>query len=230
MAKKAWETGEFWEREELRPLRFQLELIRPELVLNEYNIKSLICIFGSARLQSDNKFYKAAVKTASKITKWALKEDPENSEFVIATGGGPGIMEAGNRGAKLAGGKNIGLGIDLPFEQHFNPYITDGLDFDFKYFATRKINFLIKSKACVVFPGGIGTIDELSELITLIQTNIMEEIPIIFYNKKFWDKAVNFKFLVKQGTMSKSDLKLFRYAEKPKEVLEHIKAFYKKGK
>jgi uncharacterized protein (TIGR00730 family) len=149
-------------------------------------------------------------------------------EYCIVTGGGPGIMEAANRGAYEAGAKSIGLNITLPTEQKPNPYISPGLCFQFHYFALRKMHFLLRAKALVIFPGGFGTLDELFDAVTLRQTKRMQEIPIILFGREYWDQVLNFQFLADQGTISDRDLELIQYTESPQEAWELIEGFHRR--
>ncbi|AZI33374.1 LOG family protein [Kaistella carnis] len=180
-----------------------------------------VSLFGSARLQEDDDRYKLAVEIAEKITEIG---------FGIITGGGPGIMEAGNRGAHQGGGKSIGLNIDLPFEQHFNPYIDKGYSIDFDYFFVRKVMFVKYSQGFIVMPGGFGTLDELTEALTLIQTNKIGRFPIVLVGSKFWSGLLDwFKgTLVENGMIAETDLELFRVVDTADEAVAHIKAFYDK--
>lgn len=180
-----------------------------------------VSIFGSARLSEDDKYYKMAVEIADKITKIG---------FGIITGGGPGIMEAGNKGARLGGGKSIGLNIELPFEQHFNPYIDKHYSMDFNYFFVRKVMFVKYSQGFVVMPGGFGTLDELSEAMTLIQTHKIGRFPIVLVGSEFWSGLLDwFKgTLLKNGLIKEEDLNLYRVVDTADEAVAHIKAFYDK--
>lgn len=180
-----------------------------------------VSIFGSARLQPENKYYKMAVEIAEKITKLG---------FGIITGGGPGIMEAGNKGAFNAKGKSIGLNIDLPFEQHFNPYINKSYSMNFDYFFVRKVMFVKYSQGFVVMPGGFGTLDELTEAMTLIQTNKIGKFPIVLVGSEFWGGLLDwFKAtLLKEGMIAEDDLDLYRVVDTADEAVAHIKAFYDK--
>ncbi|WP_394265557.1 TIGR00730 family Rossman fold protein [Bergeyella zoohelcum] len=180
-----------------------------------------VSIFGSARLKPEDKYYQIAVEIAEKITEIG---------FGIITGGGPGIMEAGNKGAKQAGGKSIGLNIELPFEQHFNPYIDKHYSMDFNYFFVRKVMFVKYSQGFVVMPGGFGTLDELSEALTLIQTFKIARFPIILVGSEFWCGLLDwFKdTLLEQKMISEEDLHLFRVVDTAEEAVAHIKAFYDK--
>ncbi|ASK31494.1 Rossman fold protein, TIGR00730 family [Chryseobacterium sp. T16E-39] len=180
-----------------------------------------VSIFGSARLKPESKYYEMAVEIAEKITKIG---------FGIITGGGPGIMEAGNKGAFNAKGKSIGLNIDLPFEQHFNPYINKSYSMNFDYFFVRKVMFVKYSQGFVVMPGGFGTLDELTEAITLIQTNKIGRFPIVLVGSEFWNGLLEwFKAtLLKEGMIAEDDLDLYRVVDTADEAVAHIKAFYDK--
>lgn len=180
-----------------------------------------VSIFGSARLKPESKYYEMAVEIAEKITKIG---------FGVITGGGPGIMEAGNKGAFNAEGKSIGLNIDLPFEQHFNPYINKLYSLNFDYFFVRKVMFVKYSQGFIVMPGGFGTLDELTEAMTLIQTNKIGRFPIVLVGSEFWDGLLEwFKAtLLKEGMISEGDLDLYRVVDSADEAVAHIKAFYDK--
>lgn len=180
-----------------------------------------VSIFGSARLKPENKYYEMAVEIAEKITKLG---------FGIITGGGPGVMEAGNKGAFNAKGRSIGLNIDLPFEQHFNPYINKSYSMNFDYFFVRKVMFVKYSQGFVVMPGGFGTLDELTEALTLIQTNKIGKFPIVLVGSEFWGGLLDwFKAsLVKEGMIAEDDLDLYRVVDTADEAVAHIKAFYDK--
>ncbi|MEC5394156.1 TIGR00730 family Rossman fold protein [Bergeyella sp. RCAD1439] len=180
-----------------------------------------VSIFGSARLKEDDPYYQMAVDIAERITQLG---------FGIITGGGPGIMEAGNKGARKAGGKSIGLNIELPFEQHFNPYIDKNYSMDFNYFFVRKVMFVKYSQGFIVMPGGFGTLDELSEALTLIQTYKIAKFPIILVGSEFWEGLLDWfkSTLVKKGMIAEEDLNLFRVVDTAEEAAAHIKAFYDK--
>ncbi|MBM7417880.1 MULTISPECIES: TIGR00730 family Rossman fold protein [Chryseobacterium] len=180
-----------------------------------------VSIFGSARLKPESKYYQMAVEIAEKITKIG---------FGVITGGGPGIMEAGNKGAFNAEGKSIGLNIDLPFEQHFNPYINKLYSLNFDYFFVRKVMFVKYSQGFIVMPGGFGTLDELTEAMTLIQTNKIGRFPIVLVGSEFWGGLLEwFKAtLLKEGMISEGDLDLYRVVDSADEAVAHIKAFYDK--
>ncbi|ACU08807.1 hypothetical protein FIC_02374 [Flavobacteriaceae bacterium 3519-10] len=180
-----------------------------------------VSIFGSARLKPEDPYYEMAVEIAEKIT---------DIGFGVITGGGPGIMEAGNKGARNGGGKSIGLNIELPFEQHFNPYIDKGFNMDFDYFFVRKVMFVKYSQGFIVMPGGFGTLDELTEAITLIQTNKIGKFPIVLVGTEFWSGLLEWfqKTLLKTGMISEADLKLYRIVDTADDAVAHIKAFYDK--
>ncbi|AZA75847.1 TIGR00730 family Rossman fold protein [Chryseobacterium indoltheticum] len=180
-----------------------------------------VSIFGSARLKPESKYYEMAVEIAEKITKIG---------FGVITGGGPGIMEAGNKGAFIAEGKSIGLNIDLPFEQHFNPYINKLYSLNFDYFFVRKVMFVKYSQGFIVMPGGFGTLDELTEAITLIQTNKIGRFPIVLVGSEFWSGLLDWfkETLLKEGMISEGDLDLYRVVDSADEAVAHIKAFYDK--
>ena len=168
-------------------------------------------------------YYEDARRLAYLITQWTKSLSQPRHRFVICTGGGPGIMEAANLGASEAGGKTIGLNINLPFEQMANPYITPELNFEFHYFFMRKLWFAYLAKALIVFPGGFGTFDELFELLTLAQTEkLAKRICIVVYGKKYWNRVINFQALVDAGTISPKDLELFHFSDTPEEAFQHL--------
>lgn len=170
-----------------------------------------------------SQYYEDAVELARLVTEWSLKL-PDGSDFVVCTGGGPGIMEAGNRGALLAGGKSVGLNISLPFEQYPNPYITPELNFEFHYFFMRKFWFVYLAKALVIFPGGFGTMDELMEVLTLVQTKkLRKPMPICIYGESFWKNVINFEYLARMNMIDENDLKLFRFVNSPDEAFEYLR-------
>jgi uncharacterized protein (TIGR00730 family) len=251
---------EFLARPELRPVRLQLELLKPEMILAEQGVHSTIVVFGGTQIVEQHdaeerlelsrrllaeapddvanqravlraervlakaKYYDAA-REFSRLVSATCQLDGD-ADFVVVTGGGPGIMEAANRGAYDAGAKSIGLNITLPDEQAPNPYITPELCFQFHYFALRKMHFLFRAKALVAFPGGFGTLDELFNALTLRQTNRMQEIPIILYGKEYWDRVIDFQFLADEGTIRDEHLDLISYAETPEEAWKVIEAFH----
>ncbi len=239
----AFTDTEFLLREELRPVRMQLELLKPEMVQSEHGIRSTIVIFGSARILppeeamlrldaarasgdsaaikraemgvSMSRFYDEARRFAAIVT--AKSRELESPVYVV-TGGGPGIMEAGNRGAHEIGGKSIGLNIVLPHEQAPNPYITPELCFQFHYFALRKMHFVMRSIALVCFPGGFGTLDELFETMTLTQTGKSRKRPILLFGREFWTRLIDFDWLIETGMISPGDVHLFRFVETAEEA------------
>ena len=180
-----------------------------------------VSIFGSARLQPGSEYYELAVEIAEKITEIG---------FGVITGGGPGIMEAGNKGANKGGGKSIGLNIELPFEQHFNPFIDKGYSMDFDYFFVRKVMFVKYSQGFIVMPGGFGTLDELTEAITLIQTNKIGKFPIVLVGTKYWKGLLDWfkETLLENGMISEEDLSFYRVVDTADDAVAHIKAFYDK--
>jgi uncharacterized protein (TIGR00730 family) len=238
-------------REEMRGVRMQLELLKPELVQNEQGIESTIVIFGSARIvppdvalrmiddatsagdatalaiahqhQAMSGYYAEARRFAALVTEKSMALE---TPLVVVTGGGPGIMEAGNRGAFDIGGKSIGLNIVLQHEQMPNPYITPELCFQFHYFGLRKMHFLMRSVALVCFPGGFGTLDELFEALTLIQTGKSRRRPVLLFGREFWTRLINFDLLVETGMISALDLQLFRFVETAEEAWGLLEAEY----
>jgi uncharacterized protein (TIGR00730 family) len=214
----------FLESPDARGLRILSEYLEPLSHFRDEKIQDTIVFFGSARITEDgplSQYYRDARTLARLITEWANGIESPINRFVICSGGGPGIMEAANRGAKDAGGKTIGLNIGLPFEQQPNPYITPSLSFEFHYFFMRKFWFAYLARALVIFPGGFGTLDELFEIMTLAQTHKLEsKIVIVLYGSKFWKEVLNFDALVKHQTISPEDLKLFQYADDPAEALQ----------
>ena len=230
----AFADDEFLCRRELRPVRLQLELLKTEMGLDEAGIKSTIVLFGGARIPDPvdkdkartqtladlSAYYTEAQTFARLMTERSLASGGTND--VIVTGGGPGVMEAGNRGAEEAGGKSIGLSIVLPHEQAPNAYVTPELSFNFHYFALRKMHFLMRARAITVFPGGYGTLDELFESLTLIQTGRMRPVPVLLFGRKFWEGILNWDALADAGTIGADDLKLFRFVETAAEAIEAI--------
>ena len=238
-------------REELRPVRMQLELLKPELVQQEQGVESTIVIFGSARIkppevaaqllaEAQASGDEAAVKRAStqlamsryydearRFAALATQRSRDHATpLFVVTGGGPGIMEAGNRGAFEVGGKSIGLNIVLPHEQAPNPYITPELCFQFHYFALRKMHFVMRSIALVCFPGGFGTLDELFETMTLVQNGKSRKRPILLFGRAFWERLIDFQHLVDTGMISASDLNLFRYVETAEDAWQVLADHY----
>lgn len=230
----AFNDNEFMCREELRPIRLQLELLKPQMVMDERGIESTIVLFGGARIPEPAQKDTARTETLAELTKYYAEAQTfarimtERSmasygrQNVIITGGGPGVMEAGNRGAAEAGGQSIGLNIVLPHEQAPNEYVTPDLCFNFHYFAIRKMHFLMRAAAICVFPGGFGTLDEMFESLTLIQTKRMKSIPFLLFGKAFWEKIINWEALAEAGTISPEDLNLFRFVETAEEAVAII--------
>lgn len=249
---KAYKDEDFINSVEARPLRILAEYLEPLKRLDELNVENTIVFFGSARLVDTktaqknlaaakkegnkskehkaqtmlnmSKYYEDAVTLAGMFTEWSSKTYGKKRErFIVCSGGGPGIMEAANRGAKQKGGESIGLNISLPFETNANPYITPELNFEFHYFFTRKYWFSYLAKALVIFPGGFGTLDELAEMLTLIQTQkIKRKIPILVYGSDFWNKVINLEALASMGTIDRKDLDLLHFSDSPKDAFDFI--------
>ncbi|MGR3484235.1 MAG: LOG family protein [Paracoccaceae bacterium] len=225
----AFADEEFLCRPELRGVRLQLEMTKPELTMDEAGIVSTVVMFGGARIPEPGQagrsaaltdmspVYEQARRFARRVTERSLSAG--GRENVVVTGGGPGVMEAGNRGAQDAGGRSIGLNIVLPHEQAPNLYVTPELAFNFHYFAIRKMHFLMRAAAVTVFPGGFGTLDELFETLTLIQTGRMERVPVLLFGRAFWEDVVNWDALARAGTIAPQDLNLFAYVETADEAL-----------
>ena len=239
----AFTDVEFLLQDELRPVRMQLELLKPEMVQKRLGIESTIVIFGSARIpdpelaatqlaqaQTDgdaaamrragmqvqmSRYYTAAREFAALVTTRSRRLD---APIYVVTGGGPGIMEAGNRGAHEVGGESIGLNVVLPHEQAPNDYITPELCFQFHYFGLRKMHFLMRSIALVCFPGGFGTLDEMFEVLTLVQTGKCRKRPILLFGREFWSRLIDFDLLIDSGMISPGDVNLFHYVESAEEA------------
>ncbi len=239
----AFDDAEFLCREELRPVRLQLELLKTEMMLSEYGIQSTVVLFGGARipepgksawaakndiqkknLAENSRYYEEARKFAAIVSRHSAEADYK--EYVVVTGGGPGVMEAGNRGASEVGAPSIGFNIVLPHEQAPNEYVTPDLCFNFHYFAIRKMHFLMRAKAVAVFPGGFGTMDEMFEALTLIQTKRMEPVPFLLFGKNFWTNVINFGELANQGTISPDDTDLFHFVDTADEGWGVIRQHY----
>ncbi|SFK09917.1 TIGR00730 family Rossman fold protein [Celeribacter neptunius] len=230
----AFNDPEFMLRDQLRPVRLQLELLKPEIMMEEFGVESTIVMFGGARIPAPDQRHTAKTETLAELSSFydeardfarIMTERAKNNghkENVIVTGGGPGVMEAGNRGAKDAGGLSMGLNIVLPHEQAPNEYVTPELCFNFHYFAVRKMHFLMRAKAIVVFPGGFGTLDEMFESLTLIQTGRMNQVPFLLFGKSFWEKIINWEALADAGTISRDDLDLFKFVETAEEAVAAI--------
>ncbi len=240
---KAYDNREFLHGRSARHLRVLAEFIEPEERLRKHGIRNTIVFFGSAlsvdnptfRKQRLNKTvvpdkaarvsnaHESCVELAKRITAWSQKIEDPAKRFYVCSGGGPGIMQAANKGAKLAGGKSIGFNITVPREQSLNPYITPELRFHFHYFFIRKFWFLYYAKALIGFPGGFGTMDEVFELLTLLQTGkIGKKVPVVLFDKMFWNEVINFKALQEYGTIRKVDLKLFKILDNVDEAFEYI--------
>jgi uncharacterized protein (TIGR00730 family) len=247
-------------REELRPVRLQLELLKPDLIQKDEGIDSTVVIFGGARildrkhakkrlelaekvaeeyphdahaardvriaksLYEKSHYYEEAKKLGSLISQEWQKDD--KCSFVVLTGGGPGIMEAANLGAYAVGAKSLGFSMVLPNEEMPNIYMSPSLCFQFHYFAIRKMHFLIRAKALVVFPGGFGTLDELFEVLTLMATKKIQLIPLLLFGKNYWNKIINFEAMAEEGVIGWDDLNLFRYVETAEDAFRAIKDFY----
>jgi uncharacterized protein (TIGR00730 family) len=248
--KLAFADTEFLLRDELRPVRFQLELLKPEMLLEEAGVGSTLVVYGSARipapehaaavlktandpaqrkvaerLVAKSMYYDEARKLARIASECAIVEKGMR-QFVVCSGGGPSIMEAANRGAAEAGADTIGLNIVLPHEQAPNAFVTADLSFQFHYFALRKMHFLLRARAVAVFPGGFGTLDEFMELLTLIQTGKMKPIPILLYGRDYWSRVIDFDFMAEEGVINVNDTELFHWVETADEGWRHIVEFY----
>ncbi len=254
--KLSYMDPQFLMRDELRPVRLQLELMKPELLQEEHGIGATVVVFGGSRVVEESE---AQIKLAEAEKKVQGDPSDQNSikqleiarrtldkahyygearklgkilsercqlangcKLVVITGGGPGIMEAANRGAYETGAETIGLNIVLPHEQSPNPYITPELSFQFHYFSIRKMHFLLRAQALVAFPGGYGTLDELFETLTLIQTRKIKPLPVLLFGREFWQKLINFDFLVEEGVISPEDLKIFRFVDKAEDAADII--------
>ncbi|SCZ67872.1 LOG family protein [Thiohalomonas denitrificans] len=256
----AYEDTEFLSQDDLRPLRLQMELLKPEHELRKQEIGSTVVVFGSARILSREgaqarlaeleaqsragqagpqqaeelaaarrqlaqaRYYEEARRFARMVSSRFQQE--RRKDFVVVTGGGPGIMEAANQGAFEAGARSVGLNITLPHEQEPNPFMSPELAFRFRYFAVRKMHFLLRARALVAFPGGYGTLDELFEVLTLVQTGKMARIPIVLVGSEFWHRAVDFDYLVDEGFISTEDARLFTRVDTAEEIIAVLEAFY----
>ena len=233
----AFNDEDFMCQSALRPVRLQLELLKTEMAMEEHGIESTIVMFGGARIPEPAKKDTARTKTLADLSSFydearefarlmTLRSmESGGREDVVVTGGGPGVMEAGNRGAIDAGGASIGLNIVLPHEQAPNEYVTPELCFNFHYFAIRKMHFLMRAKAVCVFPGGFGTLDEMFEALTLIQTGRMDRLPFLLFGKDFWQKIINWDALSDAGTISAEDLDLFQFVDTAQEAIDAIDAW-----
>ncbi|WP_321528464.1 TIGR00730 family Rossman fold protein [Sedimenticola selenatireducens] len=251
----AQEDKEFLASEDLRPVRLQLEFLKPKRYLREHNVRSTIVVFGSARLlppdhaearlevlerRADpalkaeiararkqleySRYYVEARHFAKIVSRRFQKEG--RRDFVVVTGGGPGIMEAANRGAYDAGERSIGLNVTLPHEQAPNPFVTPELCFQFRYFGLRKMHFLLRARGLVAFPGGFGTLDELFETLTLMQTKKVATMPVVLVGQQFWSRVIDFNFLLEEGMIDKEDLKLFSIVDSADEAITVLCDFY----
>ncbi len=256
----AYHDDDFMDRDSLRPVRLQLELLKPEKMFRRHKIVSTIVVFGGTRILEPSharaNVRKAEKRLAKKPSDRELKrqvkiarsvlakshyydearefarlvstegQDNNHNKYVVVTGGGPGIMEAANRGAWEIGAKSVGLNITLPMEQEPNPYITPELCMQFHYFAIRKMHFMLRAKALVAFPGGFGTMDELFEALTLSQTKKIKPLPIVLFGEEYWKNLVNFEHFVEEGTIDAEDLELFVYADTAIDAWNYIKYYY----
>ena len=249
----AFADPEFLLRRETRGIRFQLEMLKPDLGQHAQGVENTVVVFGSARFpdQETADAELAAAKASGDVAALATAQrrvrnagwyeqarafarivgtysnaQPPADRLFICTGGGPGIMEAANRGAHDVGAPNVGLSIALPHEQSGNRFITPSLSFKFHYFALRKMHFMMRAKALVAFPGGFGTLDELFEVVTLVQTRKAKPVPIILFGSDYWKRLINLDVLVEEGAISPGDVKLFEYVDEPQAAWDHIKAFY----
>ncbi len=206
---KAYREPTFINSKDARPLRILAEYLEPKSRFDHFGIEDTIVFFGSARFKEGNRWYDAARQLAARLTSWSKALDTGKQRFVVCTGGGPGIMEAANRGASEAGGQSVGLPISLPHEEGANPHVTRELVFRFHYFFMRKFWFAYQAKAIIVFPGGYGTMDELFEVLTLVQTGKMTKpLPIVLFGDEYWKEVINFDALVKHGTINAADVDL----------------------
>lgn len=249
----AFADPEFLLRRETRGIRFQLEMLKPDLAQHDLGIENTIVVFGSARvrepaiaqehlaraetsgkadeiararaMQRNAQHYEQAREFGRIVARYS-KACPREDQLFICTGGGPGIMEAANRGAQEMGALNVGLNIVLPYEQSANSYISPSLNFKFHYFALRKMHFMMRAKALVAFPGGFGTLDELFEIITLVQTRKAKPVPIILFGSEYWKRLFNFEVLIEEGAIKQEDLELFQYVDDPQLAWDAIKTFY----
>ncbi|MFO1244376.1 MAG: TIGR00730 family Rossman fold protein [Ramlibacter sp.] len=249
----AFADPEFLLRRETRGIRFQLEMLKPDIEQQARGIENTVVVFGSARFKSEaesaaflaraeasgdealirrarslarNAHYYEKARAFGRLVAEYSKGKPAPDELFICTGGGPGIMQAANQGAHEGGAMSVGLAIALPMEEAANPYVTPALSFKFHYFALRKMHFMMRAKALVAFPGGFGTLDELFEVITLVQTRKARPVPIVLFGSDYWKRLLNLDVLVEEGAISPDDLKLFQYADDPQTAWDLVKAFY----
>ena len=250
----AFADPEFMSRREVRGIRFQLELLKPDLGLAAAGVNNTVVVYGSARVIAPDvaeaqlaaarasgdaaalglaenaargaRYYAAAREFARIVAEHSLHQQPQDRLF-ICTGGGPGVMEAANRGAADVDVPSVGLNIALPHEQSANPYVTPELTFKFHYFALRKMHFLMRARALVAFPGGFGTLDELFEVLTLVQTRKARPVPIVLFGRDYWSRLLNLDMLVDEGAIAPEDLALYEVVDTPEEAWEVIRAFYR---
>lgn len=247
----AFDDQAFLARRETLGLRFQLELLKPEILLHEHGIEHTITVFGSTRFVSCEaarelernaktleekaeakqallhcKYYDSAREFGAIVAAYNATQSEDHNKLHIATGGGPGTMEAANRGAFEAGDRTIGFNISLPREQHPNPYLTPGLSFRFHYFAIRKMHFMLRARSIVAYPGGFGSFDELFEVLTLMQTKKVERFPIILVGKSFWQEVINFKKMLEHGVIDQVDMQLIHFVETAEEAWAIIRDWY----
>ncbi len=219
----AYRDAHFIDSDGARPLRILAEYLAPLEAFRREHIHDTIVFFGSARIKADGplgRYYEEARELARLITEWSKQLPSHLHRYIICSGGGPGIMEAANRGASEGGGRTVGLNIGLPYEQRPNPYVSHGLSFEFHYFFMRKLWFAHLARALVAFPGGFGTLDELSELLTLKQTGkLVRPVPILLYGSAYWKEVINFDALVRHGMISAQDLQLFQFVDTPAAAL-----------
>ncbi len=224
----AYKNATFLDSEDARPLRILAEYLEPMHAFRREHVRDTIVFFGSARLAADGPlghFYDAARELARLVTLWSKALPSHAHRYVVCTGGGGGIMEAANRGASEAGGRTIGLNIGLPHEQRPNSYVTRELTFEFHYFFMRKLWFAHLARALVVFPGGFGTLDELTEILTLVQTRKIDRpVPVVLYGSSYWKEIINFDALVRHGMIDREDLALFKFADDPAVALGLLEA------
>ena len=250
----AFRDTDFLLRDELRPVRFQLELLKPELALTAAGVHSTVVVYGGARFVAPeiaqeqlaaaqasgdtqalalaeravrtSRYYQASRDFARIVATYSLRQ-PQEEKLFICTGGGPGVMEAANRGAADVDVPSVGLNIALPHEQSANPYVTPELTFKFHYFALRKMHLLMRARALVAFPGGFGTLDELFEVLTLVQTRKARPVPIVLFGRDYWSRLLNLDMLVEEGAIAPEDLALYEVVDTPEEAWEVIRAFYR---
>ena len=229
----AYRNPEFLESDEGRPIRILSEYLQPLGVFRRQRVRDTIVFFGSARLREDGPlgaYYAAARELARLVTEWSAGLESPAHRYLVCTGGGPGIMEAANRGASEAGGRTIGFNIGLPHEQRPNPYITKGLSFEFRYFFMRKLWFAYLARAVVAFPGGFGTLDELFELLTLSQTGKLDRpLMILLYGTSYWNEIVDFDALVRHGMIAPGDVQMLQFVDSPAEAFELLRKGLRPG-